>query len=74
MNPPTCPVFDDVSQIQARSKDLVRTMRKLRRDLRACESCPSCERCAILAAYQANVQSALDQLTEEWNLAATQEA
>lgn len=73
MTSPTCPILTDVSQIQAHSKDLVRTMRKLRRDLRTCETCPSAENCRILAAYQANVQTALDEITEEWNLTAIQE-
>jgi hypothetical protein len=71
MNTPrkrNCPVQKDVSQIQDLSKDLTRSMRKLRRDLLACQSCDAAEDCPVLREFNLNVTAAIDQITDEWNL------
>jgi hypothetical protein len=69
MNIPNCPVLKDVNQIQDLSKDLTRTMRKLRRDLLTCQTCGSAEDCPVLKEFNATVTAAIDQVTDEWNLA-----
>jgi hypothetical protein len=65
--PASCPVLRDVNQISGLSESLVRTMRRLRRDLGACAACPSGENCPILLDFNRQVQTAILEINEEWD-------
>jgi hypothetical protein len=64
---PDCPILDDQARINDLSEDLVRAMRKLRRDLDACNRCPAYESCPILMEFNAAVQTAIQEINDEWN-------
>ena len=64
---PDCPILDDQARINDLSEDLVRAMRKLRRDLDACNRCPANEGCPILMEFNAAVQTAITEVNDEWN-------
>lgn len=68
MTPQSCPIREDVSRIQAHSQNLVKIMRKLRRDLNTCQNCACVEDCEVLKTFHSKVQAALLEVTEEWNL------
>jgi len=38
---PGCPILKDIEKVQGFSKDLIRALRKLRRDLDDCQKCPN---------------------------------
>lgn len=64
-----CPVCKDTRRLSALSKDMVKAMRKLRRDLRACNHC-TVEKsvCPILENLNSQIQIAVQELVDEWNL------
>ena len=68
LRPSPCPVLDDTVLIQSLSTDLVKTLRKLRRDLRACESCPGVDECPVLKNFNGQVTTAIHEVIEEWGL------
>ena len=68
MTPSDCPVLEDTSRISGLSNDLVRTLRKLRRDLQACKKCACVDACPILADFNSKVQLAVSEVADEWNL------
>jgi hypothetical protein len=68
-----CPVLQDTRNIQGLSHDLAKSIRKLRRDLKACESCPSYDECAVLKEFNSLVQSAINEVSAEWDQTSTPE-
>jgi len=70
-NPPwlDCQVCHDTRRITSLSKDMTRLIRKLRRDLKACDSCSvDREVCPILQNLNTLIQSAVQEVVDEWNL------
>jgi hypothetical protein len=67
MTPSNCPVLEDTARISGLSHDLVRTLRKLRRDLLACRKCSCFEACPILADFNSKVQLAISEVSDEWD-------
>ena len=69
--PPSCPIYGDVAAISDLSRDMLRQLRKLRRDLQACESCQEMDdgKCLFLESFHSQVNQAINTVTEEWNLA-----
>ena len=64
-----CPVCHDTRRITTISKDMIRAVRKLRRDLKYCASCsidPSV--CPILQNLNTTIQAAVQEVVDEWNL------
>ena len=69
---PGCPVLQDTRQIQGLSHDLIKSLRKLRRDLAACRRCPNYDNCQILKEFNTMVQSALSEVASEWDYTAVE--
>jgi hypothetical protein len=65
-----CPVLETTTRLGELSRDTVRTLRKLKRDLKACEKCPENDDCPILADFRSLVNTAIQEVTDEWNLGA----
>jgi hypothetical protein len=65
-----CPIVAGQVKITDLSREMVRAIRQLRRDLDACQHCPFADDCEILKNFNRQVQYAIDEITEEWNLAA----
>ena len=64
-----CPVQIDIHIIQDLSKDLTKTMRKMRRDVANCEKqCPAFEECQVLKDLNAMIQQAIQEVNTEWDL------
>ena len=63
-----CPVRAEVEGILEASKDLAMRVRRLRRVLRACRRCEARQNCGFLQAFNASVDAAIAEVTEEWNL------
>ena len=64
-----CPVAVDVKEVTDLSQDLVRSLRRLRRDLLRCQGCERQATCPILAQFRAQVDGAIQSVAEAWNLA-----
>lgn len=69
--PKDCPIQQHQTKIVDLSKDMVRTIRKLRRDLQSCPECDNALDCPILQTFNASVNEAINTITDEWNLAET---
>ncbi len=66
----TCPVCHDTRRISTLSKDMIRAIRKLRRDLKYCDSCSvEKEACPILQELNAQILTAVQTVVNELNLA-----
>ena len=63
----SCPILDGQERLAGISVDMRRTLRQLRRDLLACRSCAHVTDCPVLAQFQAVVESALQEVWDEWN-------
>ncbi len=70
-----CPIGEDSLKIAELSHDLVRALRRLRRDLQHCQDCarqrsaaPGSEgvRCPLRGEYNALVSQAVEEVWEEW--------
>jgi len=69
--PTQCPIYNDVNAITILSRDMLKQLRRLKRDLQACERCSQMDegQCAFLQSFHTLVNSAVNAITEEWNLA-----
>jgi len=64
-----CPVCKDTQRLSKLSKDMVRTMRRLRRELKACAKCPiEPGDCPIRQNLSSQIQTAVQEVVDEWNL------
>lgn len=64
-----CQVCHDTQRISTLSKDMIRSIRKLRRDLKACTSCSvDPADCPIRQNLSSQVQIAVQSVSDEWNL------
>jgi hypothetical protein len=66
---PHCPIADHLLNINILSRDMLKTVRQLRRDLSACQQCPSFDECPIIRDFNSQVRSAIAEIDEELNLA-----
>jgi hypothetical protein len=64
--PEDCPIKQDAETIGQLSRDMVKALRKLRRDLENCNHCNP--NCPFLREYHATVNAALVEIAEEWHL------
>lgn len=71
MNKSSCPVVISATTASLHAKDLTKALRKLRRDLAKCDECSNYDECPILEKYSCLVQTALQEVIEEWNLTTT---
>jgi hypothetical protein len=62
-----CPVKKDTEEIVGLGVDMVKALRRLRRDLQACERCGRLN-CGILETFHTQVDIAIQELNEEWGV------
>jgi len=66
---PVCPLQENASKTVGLGKDLVRSLRRLRRDLQACKTCPSGKAgriCPVRQDFNNQVDTAIAELNAEW--------
>ncbi len=64
-----CPVCHDTKRIATLSKDMIRAIRKLRRDLKACNQCSiDPEDCPIRQNLDSQIQTAIQEVMKELDL------
>jgi len=66
-----CPVELDTREILDHGQSMRSSMQKLRRNLESCPHCAMYTDCPILATLNAQVTAAVQDITDEWNLAST---
>lgn len=69
-----CAVLETSTKIQALSKDMVKAIRQLRRDLLKCQDCTGCDDCPILDNLNSTITAALQDVWDVWGLAQNQES
>lgn len=62
-----CPVLDDTTRIRSTATDLLKQLRRLKRDLALCEQCPAVDGCVVLREFQGQVDAALEEVWQAWN-------
>jgi hypothetical protein len=62
-----CPIQRDTDHVISTTQELVRSMRKLRRDLTHCQACESGETCQLRSTFHAMIDVAIDEVNQEWN-------
>lgn len=67
--PEDCPILANRDTITSLSRSMVRTIRRIRRDLQTCSSCAASGECAVLRDFNSQVSIAIQEITEEWDLA-----
>ena len=63
-----CPIKQDTHKIQLNSRSLMEAMQKLRADLESCPACPHYKSCPVLDTINASVNTALQEIIDEWGL------
>ena len=69
MNPSECPLYPEMQNIKNQSHTLARSIKRLRNRLSLCLTCECNGECTILAQFNADVQTAIQEVSDEWNLA-----
>ncbi len=62
-----CPILKDTEIIRAQGVQLIKSMRKLSRDLKHCQKCPKYEDCETLKSFNLVVREVLVDIGEEWD-------
>jgi hypothetical protein len=70
-DPQHCPVVMRARGLRDASQDLLCQMRQLRRAVLACRSCKSSQRCYFINAFNASIDAAINEVSEEWGLGAS---
>lgn len=68
---PACTVLEHLIRLENLAQDAARTLRRLRRGLKRCDGCLKAAQCPLIEQIHQRVRSAIDEVTEEWDLAAT---
>lgn len=68
--PNTCPLSGRVDEFVNQSRGVSRSLRKLRYEFSQCPGCPDYDTCALRATFLDRISAAVQDLTDEWNLAA----
>jgi len=71
MKPTECPLYPEMLNIQQTSQSLAKSLRRLRNKLNTCTSCVGYEECQVMAEFSRNVQTAIQEISDEWNLGAS---
>lgn len=61
-----CPIKADTEHVAKTSTELVRAMRKLRRDILACDQCIKVDTCELHARFRSLVNIAIREVVQEW--------
>jgi hypothetical protein len=65
--PKPCPIGVDSLKVAELSHDLVRALRRLRRDLQLCQSCSrDAAVCPLRSEFNSLVSQAIEEVWEEW--------
>lgn len=63
-----CPVILEAQKVLNLSGNLARSMRRLRSKLNHCKQCERYGTCTDILVLQDQINTAIQELTEEWNL------
>jgi hypothetical protein len=63
-----CPVIKEAEKVLLISGDLRKAMKRLRSKLNQCTDCEDYQNCPEIVALQDQINTAIAELTEEWNL------
>jgi hypothetical protein len=63
-----CPIKKDAVDAANLGSEMLKTMRRLRRELLRCPRCPDFDDCPVLAEFRATIDEVLWELYEEWGL------
>jgi hypothetical protein len=62
-----CPIPKDTNFVISTTKELIKSMRKLRRDLIHCQDCENVDGCQLRLNFQSMIDTAIDEVNQEWN-------
>jgi hypothetical protein len=65
-----CPVQQEAENVKNLSRTLTASIRKLRRSMASCKSCAAADDCPFLASLSGEINTAIQEIADEWNLAA----
>ncbi len=65
---PGCPVRPFTESVLTSAAGLARALKRLRRAMHHCDSCIARGDCPVLLAFNAKFQTALTEVTDEWQL------
>jgi len=63
----SCPIEEDTHKVILTGQELIKAVRKLRRDLTHCQSCENGENCQLRSTFHAMIETAIDEVNQEWN-------
>lgn len=63
-----CPVVKDIEAVNQTTKELIRSLRNLRRSMRNCQECEHDGTCQPLVDFNSAFLTALQQIQDEWSL------
>ena len=63
-----CPIKKDAREARILGRDMVRLLRKLRRDARYCRRCELSATCQLPEQFQSQVEEAILEINIEWGL------
>ena len=66
--PVNCPVIDQAKNTRDAANGLRSAVNDLRVSLAACEDCPLGGRCDVIKSFNDEINLAIAEITEEWNL------
>ncbi len=65
---PNCPILLDARVILEKSRDLQRSIRRLKRSTQRCLTCPECAECPTLCIMNDAVEDGIYMILREWGL------
>ena len=66
-----CLIQKDKDHLISLSEDMVQSIRRINQNLARCEQCDSFDNCPILREFNAHVSAAIQEISDEYNLAAS---
>lgn len=66
--PACCPIRKEAEQAGKLGGEMLKALRKLRREMENCPHCPAYDGCPVLAEFHATVDQVILEIQEEWNL------
>jgi hypothetical protein len=68
MSADACPVLEHTQEVMQSARRLAGHMRRLRTAMRRCRACPQETGCLVLIRFNQQIQVALAEVVEEWDL------
>jgi hypothetical protein len=68
VSPNLCLVEPFTDQVLHSAAELAKALKRLRRAMKRCDACVSGSDCPVLASFNSKFETALQQVTDEWQL------